>query len=115
MLAPRLKRQGDNGIEIAVIYSPGFGAGWSTWNQEYAEILLFHKELALYVDSESDKFEGELKSICDRLCGPDSDVYVGGSRNLSLKWVPEGTEFVIQEYDGSEQIRVKDSYEWMRA
>ena len=25
--------------EVAVLYSPGFGAGWSTWNREHPDML----------------------------------------------------------------------------
>ena len=39
---PKLKRDG----KVAVIYSPGFGAGWSTWADGNAEAVLFDPELA---------------------------------------------------------------------
>ena len=32
------------------------------------------------------------------------DVYCGGTNNLIIKWVPVGTRFRIDEYDGSESI-----------
>lgn len=36
----------ENGL-VAVLYSPGYGAGWSTWNleKELNETLLFHPSL----------------------------------------------------------------------
>ena len=36
----------ENGF-VAVLYSPGYGAGWSTWNYEDGlnETLLFHPAL----------------------------------------------------------------------
>lgn len=36
----------ENGL-VAVLYSPGFGAGWGTWNydDELDEALLFHPSL----------------------------------------------------------------------
>lgn len=32
--------------KVAILYSPGFGAGWSTWNSEWADQLVFDKEIA---------------------------------------------------------------------
>jgi hypothetical protein len=38
----RLIRDGS----VAVLYSPGFGAGWSTWNPEHFEEMLFDPQIA---------------------------------------------------------------------
>ena len=32
------------------------------------------------------------------------DVYCGGASNLSIRWIPVGTQFRIEEYDGSEHV-----------
>ena len=31
-------------------------------------------------------------------------VYCGGASNLEIEWIPEGTQFRIDEYDGSETL-----------
>ena len=36
--------------KVAVLYSPGFGAGWFSWNTEYKE-LLFHPKIVEMVES----------------------------------------------------------------
>lgn len=35
---------------VAILYSPGFGAGWYTWNTSYPEII-FHPKLVEMVES----------------------------------------------------------------
>ena len=37
--------------KVAVLYSPGFGAGWSTWNQELPE-LVFNPVIVDLVEKE---------------------------------------------------------------
>ena len=32
--------------------------------------------------------------------------YTGGADDLSIKWLPVGTQFEISEYDGSEDVRI---------
>jgi hypothetical protein len=36
-------------------------------------------------------------------------------RDLEIEWLPEGTEFVINEYDGSETLEIKSDIVWHRA
>ena len=48
--------------KVAVMISPGFGAGWSTWNSEFRDTLLFDAEIAQAV------IDGD-KAKADRACG----------------------------------------------
>ncbi len=85
---------------VAVIYSPGYGAGWTTWSVPVEGA--FHPEL---VDAiERDASEEELIKISERLFG--KDTYYGGVDQLCIKWLPVGTAFRIDEYDGSESIEI---------
>ena len=93
---------------VAVIYSPGFGGGWSTWNPDYPEIL-FDPVLASYV--EDNKLDEAYTYITMRW----PDVYTGGVDDLSVQWLPVGTKFRIHEYDGSESIEIKERIEWITA
>ncbi len=43
------------------------------------------------------------------------DVYTGGVQDLIVVWVPEGEEFIIEEYDGSESLMLKTDYNWIKA
>ena len=97
----------DNG-KVAVLYSPGFGAGWSTWNQQVPEILF---DPAIVVFVEKDQW-AELETFVT-LKYPG--LYKGGIKDLAIAWVPEGTLFKVNESDGSESIELKDSDSWILA
>ena len=97
----------DNG-KVAVLYSPGFGAGWSTWNQELPE-LVFEPAIVQFV--ETDQWV-EMETYVS-LKYPD--IYKGGMKDLAVAWLPEGTEFQIKEYDGAESIEIKGEVKWMTA
>ena len=43
------------------------------------------------------------------------DHYYGGAEELTVAWVPPGTEFVIDDYDGAETITFKDKVTWVTA
>lgn len=89
---------------VAVLYSPGFGAGWYSWNQDYKE-LLFHPKLVEMVES------GRAREINDEwvLENLGIDIYTGGAYSLKIEWLKEGTAFIIDEYDGSESIQTVES------
>jgi hypothetical protein len=41
--------------------------------------------------------------------------YLGGLRNLQIRWLPVGSRFVVDEYDGSESVVVEQEFDWMVA
>lgn len=95
--------------KVAVLYSPGYGAGWSTWNFHYPECA-FAPEVIEWVEA------GKVGSC------PDLEKIYGwkhftmlGADQLQISWVPEGTKFVVREYDGKEWIETLDSITWMEA
>lgn len=95
------KRYNEEG-QVAVLISPGFGAGWSTWAGEHAEAVLFDSRLVDYVLMHGTESLGEYAESLGY------DCYMGGARDVEVIWVDEGTRFVIEEYDGSESIRTFD-------
>jgi hypothetical protein len=42
-------------------------------------------------------------------------IYCGSTEDLKIKWLPEGTRFRIDEYDGFETIHILDDTEFMIA
>lgn len=90
--------------EIAVLYSPGYGAGWSTWNKgEFEERLLMDAEIVQAVLDEAEP--EDIEAIVERLFGED-EIYTGGVHQLQIKWIPKGCQFEVTEYDGSESIHI---------
>lgn len=91
---------------VAVLYSPGFGAGWSTWNQEYPDMLT-DAGLADLV------LKGDQQQILAYALIKWPDAYLGGINDLTVKWIAQGTQIKIAEYDGSESIEYRDSDVWI--
>ena len=97
------KRYDENG-NVAVLISPGFGAGWSSWSHgEDTEGLLFDSRLVDAVLAK--KSLDEFIALCESL---GYDNYQGGAEDLTVVWLEPGTRFVVEEYDGSESIRTFD-------
>ena len=91
---------------VAVLVSRGFGAGWSTWNHEYPE-MLFDPEIADLV------LNGAVEDDIVALASSKyPDAYLGGVDGLSVRWVPVGTKFRVDEYDGSESLDIMDEMNW---
>ena len=53
------------------------------------------------------------EELCKGLLGKTESDYVCtlGARDLSIAWIPVGTKFTIQEYDGSESIMTVEDLE----
>lgn len=96
--------------KVAVLYSPGYGAGWYTWNTNVLECL-FHPEVVKLVE---EKRHSEITDeYCRGLFG--ESFYAGGSHQLGIEWMPEGTRFIIDEYAGSESIYTIDQIQYITA
>ena len=93
---------------VAVLYSPDFGAGWYTWHS-IAELLFDPKVVEMVMDKTSAE---TIELYCKTVYG---DHYYGGASELEVAWVPPGTEFVIEDYDGNESITFKDKVTWVTA
>ena len=91
--------------KVAVLYSPGYGAGWFTWNEDHKE-LLFHPKIVEMVEQNKNSEINE--DWVEENLGI-ANVYTGGAEDLRIGWIPQGTRFVIHEYDGSESIHIYDN------
>ena len=87
--------------KVAVAVSYGFGAGWSTWNDVDPMDARFNQ---LFLDGKVD----EVVRICDE----EELGYAGGAHDVEIVWVPVGSVFVVDEYDGSESLQFKDDFDW---
>lgn len=94
----KIIRQG----KVAVLISPGYGAGWWTWNENHIQ-LLFHPKLVEMVE------QGRQHEINEEWCEEHLgllDVYTGGAIDLTIVWVNEGEAFWVNEYDGYESLKL---------
>jgi hypothetical protein len=86
--------------KVAVLISYGYGAGWYTWNRDYQQ-LLFHPKLVEMVEqNRRNEIDGQW--VLENL---GIEMYAGGSDGLKIHWLPIGTAFEIEEYDGAETLR----------
>ena len=102
-----IKKLIDNG-KVAVLYSPGFGAGWSTWNPGVPEIV-FDPAIVKFVETEQ---WAEMETYVT-LKYPG--LYTGGMKDLAVAWLVVGTEFRIREHDGAESIERPNDIRWITA
>lgn len=109
VLAERVVRDG----KVAVLYSPGYGAGWSTWADfELAQKLIFDPEIVAWVENGK---EGEYPDLETKYGVLMDGFHDGGSIDLKIRWVPIGTKFRIHEYDGSESVILENEENWIMA
>ena len=103
----------------AVLISPGFGAGWSTWEgselawrREIVEFFLAHKDNEQWMNT-VDRYNCDAweQSMANREAeeffksiGYDECPYLGGFNQIKLVWVPLGAAWRIKEYDGNETL-----------
>ena len=93
---------------VFVVLSPGYGAGWSTWNDFSAVDPIIN--LMVLTLKEEDKVEVEnVKELYQALRAdfPDYDDYicVGSTLdNLEIKTISDKAKFRVLEYDGNEYI-----------
>ena len=97
--------------KVAVLYSPGFGAGWSTWNTLLPE-LLFDSVIVDFVLNKPENWLQGIEAYCE-LVYPGA--YTGGSSDLEVMWIPAGSQFLVEEYDGSESVVLMDEMKWIVA
>jgi len=94
--------------KVAVLVSHGYGAGWYSWTN----ILdcLFDPEIAQLVLNGTNT---KVIEQCAQTKWPDA--YWGGASGLTVHWIPEGTQFRIDEYDGAESIEYNQDVHWIIA
>jgi hypothetical protein len=118
--------------KVGVLVSPGYGAGFYTWGSPLEAI--FDPTLVEMVEErwnmrfvwnekkltelrywENPKYSELTQKMIDYVESTYEGVFSGGVGDLKVEWIPEGSEFIIEEYDGSESLRLKDSTNWLKA
>ena len=91
--------------KVAVLISPGFGAGWSTWNHHIPEIL-WDPTIVQMVEQNADQ-----RTLVEYIENK-YPYFHGRTESLRVVWIPEGTRFRVTEYDGHESIVLHDEENW---
>ena len=93
--------------KVAVLVSPGFGAGWYSWH--HLEELVYDPSIVEWVEQE------QLDKILTYMELKYPEVYRGGLEDLVVEWVPVGARFRIDEYDGAESLVLESKERWLTA
>ena len=89
--------------QVAVAVSYGYGAGWSTW----ADVSPLDKEFNELILAEDWDKAIELANA--------KEYYSGGLTDCKIVWLDPGTKFIIEEYDGSENLQTLDGISYHTA
>ena len=96
--------------QVAVIINNDYGAGWSTWAKpEDKLMMLFDPAIVDYILNEQ---YNQLQEYI-LLKYPNRAGFI--SNNLVVEWVPQGVEFIVEDYDGVETIKLKNEISWITA
>ncbi len=111
-----------------LLVSPGYGAGWSTWNSgevgrfmaTYQPIIEFiesgnrfnQDEIGRWGSNETHPLLQQLIAECQEKFGVDY-VCVLGADDLEVAIVDDNTQVRIEEYDGYESLTYKDEVDWI--
>src|SRR5882672_6754039 len=84
--------------KVAVLVSPGFGVGWSTWlDDEHRLFAMFdHRLIAAFEAGGGDA----VAKVVAEILGEDSGFYLGGAAQLTIEWIEQGVCFAIRERNG---------------
>ena len=103
---------------IEILYSPGFGAGWSTWthiltpDQTYR--MIAHPTIVAMAKKEIPFDKDQILSTIFE-DEPIESFFMGGWEDIRVRALPVGTVFRINEYDGSESIEIYNPAHYMTA
>ena len=109
--------------KIGVLVSPGFGAGWSSWERDelaydkrVVEFWLAHKDDEQFMRTvecygwryspESTAHKEAMEFFSSLGYGTP---YMGGFEDIELEFVEKGVPWRITEYDGAESIETLDA------
>jgi hypothetical protein len=98
-----------------ILYSPSYGAGWSSWNSgEVARYMLTYEPIIEHIEAgkgpPTEALLDDLQRECQERFGADY-VCVLGASDLRI-WTGEGP-VKIDEYDGHESVMVPADIGWM--
>jgi hypothetical protein len=96
--------------KVAVLTSPSHGAGWYSWHN--VPELVFDPAIVNMVDKGADYME--IIQYCEKQFPSIAHCYAG-AEELTIIWIQEGREFVINEYGGLEIVEFKEDMTWLVA
>ena len=97
----------DKNNNAFILISPEYGSGWSTWNedidQETGEKYTIARDKRI-VEKFLEQPHVTGREMEEFLKSLGYNVYMGGYDNLTIAKIPKGHQFIIDDYDGYEEI-----------
>lgn len=95
--------------KVGVIINNDYGSGWFSWHRD--EELLYDPNIIRMIETKTtDALESYLKK---KFTKKESLFTV--HCDLVVVWLPVGTQFIIKEYDGMEDVWIKNEINWQTA
>jgi len=88
-----------NNNQVAVLISLGYGAGWSTWNSNEDFLIMDKTLVKMHLSNTPIEV---VKAYCDKIL--NTDIFMGGWKDIYIEWLDKDTPFTILEHDGNEII-----------
>lgn len=89
--------------DIEILISPGYGAGWSTWDYDYGVNLALDKRIIDFYKKHYE--EVDLKQLQEFLESIGyKNVFCKGWNKVKIFTIPKNCKFKIIEYDGDEEL-----------
>lgn len=85
--------------EVAIIVSHGYGSGFSTWN-----LIDGLERNRLLCEPVAFGHEEEFFERLEAITGRIRQHLIVDFEDLKIHWIPEGSAYRIDEYDGSESL-----------
>jgi len=98
--------------KVGVLISAGYGAGWYSWHG-IEELLYDPRVIAMLENPDDEEDLSAIVNYCHQKYGEHE--YFGGVDGLYVVWVPVGSRFLIEDYDGAESIRFENAIPWITA
>ena len=106
----------NNPDTTAIAYSPGYGAGFSSWNENIKphdpKLITAILEWGMIEDIQEDEIivdiDKEFLTRAVEEAGQWTKDFYGGCEVIHIAFLPKGTVFRISEYDGYEGIEILD-------
>jgi hypothetical protein len=113
----------------AIAYSPGYGSGWSTERNNNKQMVFDSRLIQLILsDYYKSNFNGKQEHLIQ---SKDKDYIIeflgsvfynieylpsiSSFCDLRVEFIPQNTHFTIEEYDGSESIKIFNPNEYFTA
>lgn len=107
---PRVVRNG----QVAVVYSPDFGTGWTTegfYGKEDERLRRLYCPSIVYAIEDGDGTYEERNNAAREAALREfkADPFIVNRNDFAVRWIPLGVAFRVDVYDGSEGIEEFDA------